>query len=377
MIELSNLRIEKHQDKSVLIVDIDSKEQRIDSETTIWISVDEKYGYMLTEEVYDAFLFLPVYMSMYYHTDLHIRGKVSKKLYRNVVKYLQPIMCDFSPELVRTNIIVDGFEELKGNHSVVGTGISCGVDCLSTIYDNYIREDDPEYKITHLFMLNCGWHGEYGRPETLKLFKERCKLNKKAADAMGLPMIEVDSNLHAFLYPLDDKASYFNLYTSAFAFEKEMRIYYVSSTFSYGEILRFGNNAKNKDFSEYADPIAIPLMRTDAMKIVNDGCQFTRVGKTNNIASWEIAQKFLNVCCRHSDDEGVDETNCSNCVKCRRTLIALDGLGMLDNFSNVFDLNHYQRIKGEIGDWVRRDNMKNGFATDIYNLFERKGKKLP
>ena len=95
MIVISNLRTERSSEKTKLIADISSDIIRKDGETTIWVSVDDKNAYMLADDVYDMFLFMPVYMSMYYHTDLHICGCVSKKLYRNVADYIQPIMLDF------------------------------------------------------------------------------------------------------------------------------------------------------------------------------------------------------------------------------------------------------------------------------------------
>lgn len=45
---------------------------------------------MLTTDVYNAYLFLPLYMAMYYHTDLRIHGCVSKRLYKSIMNYLQP-----------------------------------------------------------------------------------------------------------------------------------------------------------------------------------------------------------------------------------------------------------------------------------------------
>lgn len=63
-----------------LIADISSDCVRKDGETTIWVFVNDKNAYMLADDVYDMFLFMPVYMSMYYHTDHHICGSVSKKV---------------------------------------------------------------------------------------------------------------------------------------------------------------------------------------------------------------------------------------------------------------------------------------------------------
>ena len=43
MIEIKNLRIEKIGTKYKLLADISSEKNRTDNESTIWISVDEKY----------------------------------------------------------------------------------------------------------------------------------------------------------------------------------------------------------------------------------------------------------------------------------------------------------------------------------------------
>ena len=144
-------------------------------------------------------------------------------------------------------------------------------------------------------MLNCGWHGEYGDPKTIELFKARCRYNKQAAEEMGLAFVAVDSNLHAFLYELDDRASFFALYSTIFGLEKKVKKYYISSSYSYDEVSHYGYESRNLDWSEFADPIALPLMRSASLELASDGCQYTRVHKTKKIADWDIARKYLNV----------------------------------------------------------------------------------
>lgn len=216
MIEISNLRKICEEGQTILTADIKSDIERNDSEKSIWISVDNKYSFMLNDKTYDFCLALPLYMAMYYKTDLMICGNVSKKLYRNVVDYIQPIMRSFSPDLEPVRIMVDGFSEVENSQIVNGTGISCGVDSLATVYKYYELEKDSEYRLTHLFFLNCGWHGSINNPVTMELFNKRADEAEKAANDMNLPLVRVNSNLHAFLYPLDDQASYFNLYTIVF-----------------------------------------------------------------------------------------------------------------------------------------------------------------
>lgn len=345
-------------------------------ESGIWVAVKTENADMLTTDVYNMFLFLPVYMGMYYGSDLHICGSVSKKLYRNVLDYLIPILSSFSDKLTPINVTVDGFKESDGEHKIVGTGISCGVDSLATIYKYACQEEDPDYKLNGLFMLNCGWHGKYGDPKTIEIFEERCVPNRKAAAELNLPFYMVDSNMHAFLPYLDDQISYFYIYTCVFALEKALNKYYISSSYSYSEVLHYGYASRNRDWSEYGDPMGLPLMQSEKMCLISDGCQYSRTKKTELISDWEITQKYLNVCCVNDSVE-----NCSICTKCTRTLLALDAMGKLDTFSNLFDIEKYRKEERKLKcDMVwagMREEKTNVFLKDNYYFSKEKGVKLP
>ena len=51
-----------------------------------------------------------------------------------------------------------------------------------------------------------------------------------------------------------------------------------------------------------------------------------------------MVQKYLHVCNK-------DKTNCSKCSKCRRTMLALDFLGKLSDYREVFNLYYYYKHK--------------------------------
>ena len=168
---------------------------------------------------------------------------------------------------------------------------------------------------------------------------------EKASNEIGLPLVRVDSNLHAFLYNLDDQVSFFNLYTIIFALDKSIGKYYLSSSFSYEEVLKCGYMSVERDFSEYGNPIALPLLATKNTRIISDGCQYKCSEKTKFISNWGTSKKYLNVCRRNSDNLYVDEKNCSECPKCNRTMVALDALGMLDKYSSKYDIKNVLLIK--------------------------------
>lgn len=374
MIEISNLRLSKGEEWTKVVVDIKSDVARVDKEDTMWVAVKNENAAMLNDENYDAFLCLPVIMAMYYKTDLRIHGKVSKVLYHNVNKYIQSVFNFFKEDTKIINIKVDGFEEVKNKGGMVGTGISCGIDCLQTIYDNYWMGDDEDYKINCLFNFNCGWHGKYENSNTYPLFLKRSKRNKEAADELKLPFYLVDSNLHAFIQHLGDKASYFNLYTCAFALEKGLSKYYISSSYSYRDVLRIGYKSRNRDFSEFGDPLVIPLLRSERLELISDGCQYDRTGKTERIVDWEITKRHLNVCCVNDNEE-----NCSICHKCIRTELALEAMDKLGEYKDVFDITAYKKHNYPYKCRVvlAGKNGKDGFSADLNRYYDSKNKKLP
>lgn len=374
MIEISNLRISIGNEWTTLIADIQSDFKRSDQENTIWIAVKNEDAYMLNDETYDAFLCMPVFMAMYYKSDLRIRGNVSKPLYHNVVKYVESVLDYFKEGMQKINIIVDGFAEVQTVGDKIGTGISCGVDCLQTIYDNYMVETDSDYKINSLFNFNCGWHGDFYDEKTRLLFIDRSMRNKRAADDMKLSFHLVDSNLHAFLPQLGDQASYFSLYTCAFALEKGLRKYYISSSYSYRSVSQIGYQSRNRDFSEFGDPFVIPLLHSEKLELLLDGGQYERSEKTERIADWDISKNHLNVCCAN-----INEGNCSVCHKCVRTLLALDALGKLDEYGEVFDIEKYRKIahRSKCRIVLASRRKVDIFSKDIVSLYKKKNKPLP
>ena len=129
---------------------------------------------------------------------------------------------------------------------------------------------------------------------------------------------------------------------------------------------------RNKDWSGFADPYAIPLMASENLKRISDGCQYTRSEKTEQLADRDIAQRFLYVC---SGKKSV--VNCCTCNKCRRTLLPLDAMGKPDAFSGVFDIEKYRKHAFSYKCNLVLANKKELFATDNYRFCKSKGMKLP
>ena len=358
------------------------------AEPNIWIAVKDEYAYMLSDDVYDAFVLIPLYLGMYYKQDIHIHGCVSKKLYKNVMTYLQRILCDFSDDLSRIDIHVDGFKIADGEPEIIGAGLSCGVDSLSTVYDHYVNEDDPDYRINALFFFNTGWHGDYYHDGTMKLCLDRYNLNKPAANELILPLCLVDSNFHAFMYKVYDFSipnkypvghmGYLANYACVFGLQKGIRKYYMSSGFSYRQLIDTAPKAHDIELSDFSESYLVPLVQTEKTELVIDGCQYERTQKTELISDWEIAHKYLTPCSKASYNTN-DAHNCSICYKCLRTLIVIEALGKLDKFAEVFDIDTYKKhsYAYKCSLVLEAHKNKNVYLMDNYKFCLSHGLKMP
>lgn len=344
-------------------------------EKTMWIAVDEKNEDMLADNVYDPFVLVSVIVGMYYGQDVKIEGNISPRLYHNLMHYMLNIFDRFSDRTKMIKVEVGGFDTVKQiEDPLIGTGISCGVDSLVTIYDNFVMENDPAFKINSLFFFNCGTHGDYENPESQKRFKNRVNLNRRAADALGLPMYTVTSNFHAFTHKIGEQIiGYLAIYSCALGMQKYVRRYLTSSNLSYDEIMFNRENSRDFDFAEYCESFYPHLVSTECFELVIDGCQYTRAEKTERISDWEIAQKYLNVCVTPINEGH----NCSCCEKCMWTLIPLEADGKLDNFKEVFNLDVYKKKSSHWKNKFIAATGKDSMETSVMAYAKGKGMSTP
>lgn len=309
-------------------------------EKTMWVAVEEKNGDMLADNVYDPFVLVPVILGMYYKQDVHIDGNISPRLYHNMQHYLMNIFDRFADSTAPVKFTVKGFDTVAQTGSLIGTGISCGVDSLVTIYDNFVNETDPNFRINSLFFVNCGTHGNYEDEATQRKFRERIALNRTGAEDLGLPMYIVNSNYHAFTHKIgEQKIGYLAIYSCVLSLQKYIKRYYTSGNLSYDEIAEFNRLSRDFDIAEYCESFMPHLISTERFELVIDGCQYTRAEKTERISDWDFAQKHINIC---NNLKG-DARNCSYCNKCMWTLITLEAMGKLNQFKSVFDIDVYKK----------------------------------
>jgi len=309
----------------------------IDYVNKILIETDEKFidG---VQENYDGFLVLVLVVAMKKNEDIVIDGKVSFKLYYNIVNHIMPIIKIIHPDFEIIKIKVNGFTDEKFDTNYgVGCGLSCGVDSLCCIEDYYFKQC-KSYKLTHLTNFFAG-------ATTNRTVYENKLINiGNYVDEIGLDFMQVNTNFykinnleHQYFHTLR------NLSIPLF-FQKLFNKYYYASSFSYvnSKIIPGSQSITS------TEPILIPFLSTENIEIILHGAQYSRLRKTNIISHNKLAFKYLDVCVHPNYYETIQEKiNCSKCFKCLRTCATLDYYNALYKFENVFDLEIYNKYKKE------------------------------
>lgn len=370
---ISNLRIERVEGWSRLVVDIKAKYTHADK---LWYAVPSEYERWLSDDVYDAFLISALYPAMYYDEPIEIDGCVSKELYYNIVTQVQDIAQAYRSYLNKIKIVVAGYAQARQDSQFVGTGFSAGVDSFCTFYNHYENELLTENRISAFFFFNVGSHGGGGE-SAHRVFEARYELLKPFPASIGLPYVKLDSNLFDFyLKHWEYDAGIFCRAAAILTLQRAFNRYYLSSAHSYSEWMRGPFDAENLDLASVAEGFLNPLLCTEKMHICLDGAQYLRSQKLEMIAEKDYSRKFLNVCVQQWR-EGYSARNCSCCSKCLRTLFALEAMGVLDQYSNVFDVEKYKKISFKYKcELILRAGLDQ-YATDNVNFARAHGLKLP
>ena len=368
MIKVSNLRKERLPESGEcrIVCDIDCP---FSKSKQLWFSVPEQYGDWLTDDVYDAFLVAMLFPAMSYGEDISIEGCVSEKLYDNITHYVQPCEIAFLPELHVVNVEVSGFSRAAKTNNLVGTGFSAGIDAFSTVYDRFVKEEKPDYKLSALFFFNVGSHGG-GTEKARRKFHTRYDALLPCARELNLPLVPMDSNLFDYYqYEWEYNAGMLCRATGILVFEKVLDKYYTAYDYSYWEI----THLTKLDYGSVTDLCNEMMLGTETLEVISDGAQYRRSDKIRRLLDYPMIRKHLNVCV--GDISTAD--NCSVCHKCNRTLLAFEIFGCIDEFSEIFDLEKYYPQSYAFKCYTVLHRKSDIYANDNYLLAKKMNFPLP
>lgn len=325
--------------------------------------VEEPWGELISERM-DAALVALLFPAMAAGESLIAKGTVSERLLHGLRGPYQEVLRAQTPSLNRIVVEADSADTGPKEASGVATGFSGGVDSFAALADYHYSGDAlPGFRLTHLLYNNVGSHGPSGE----ELFQARYERLAPVAEALGLPFVRVDSNMDAFYPPGTFQRTHTPRNAAvALLLQAGLRRWLYGSTYEYQDCF-----VGATDSCGHADPVALPLLSTDAMDLVPVGSDSRRVDKLLRVARIPESHRSLDVCIRSR----VADRNCSTCYKCKRTLITLEIAGLLETYRDVFDLGAYrrQRVWGMAQVLQRRHPLN----RDVIRFARERGFRFP
>ncbi len=325
MIHLSKIRYIDTPDGGRLESDI-----TIDNNApqTIWVETSKEYARYLTHERADAYIIGILNWAMRTRHDIVSESPMGESLYYQITRYVIPALTWGSKKMHSISIECPIDSSLLENAGCVGTGISCGVDSLYSVYTN---ESDklPRHKLTHLTFFNVGSNGE-GNSE---IFEKRLNIARDFCEKNHYPLVVINSNIHDVIHQDHFLSASYSAGFAIYSLQKMWRLYYLASAGNDFGVYHLRNN--DRKCSEDYEVFLLPQLSSDQLKIDSSGAGVTRQNKLKEIINYAPSYEFLNVCT-------TDGPNCSRCEKCIRTMVGLDALGLLDKYSSVFDVDFFR-----------------------------------
>ena len=280
----------------------------------------------------DAFVTGLLPLAMILGESLEIDAPVSTRLAHGLEHY-QDILTTWWPDFYhRIDIRYSNLVERPNESHPKGVGccFSGGVDSFQSVTELRMpMVRFPEFEITHALMIN-------GFDQVMDL--DHRGVSQQMYDAYspalaqwGIELVMIDTNLKLFKESVMTKkhlwASFGGALTAcAHALSSLFGRFNLPghATYAYPDLKPVGSH-----------PMLDHHLGTDQLQVIHAGTSMSRTRKLEALANHSIVRDSLRVCFRHPefDAETGAVINCGKCEKCIRTIISLDLLGCLDEFS--------------------------------------------
>lgn len=301
---------------------------------TLTFNVPASYQDWVSQRA-DAALLASLMPAMRRSEDIHVEGELTDELWFQLNHDYQVLLQRQKRKLHKISIYAENLvPAAERDQREVVTGFSAGVDSWQVLAQYYYAEDVPQnLRLSHLLYNDLGSHGRGGSD----LFDRRLKNITALAAEVGLPVLPVQSNMG----PLYGRERYVSTHTIRNAavpwlLSEKVRHFYYASAYDYTAV-RIGPTRAMAE----ADVAALPLFSTSALTLRSVGSSSTRVQKTLSLVDIPATYEGLDVCI----SPGKNNTNCSRCWKCHRTMLTLDIAEVLDRYSKVFNLKLWARAR--------------------------------
>ncbi len=310
-----------------------------DRSTVLWFGVAKEYAPYFTHRA-DPFVLAMLGSAMRRGLNIRCESPVSQRL-------LYQLQSSYIPSLVRVGRakpmsieapFAFGREESVGARA---TGFTGGVDSLYTIMRHSGDAVVPDFRLTHVTVLNVGaFKGSNYR----KSFHRACDYARRFAEEQGLELVCIDTNfnevlqtsqsvngLHSFAGELP-----YRIFGAAHALSGLFSEYYLSSEVPFRHFT-LEKREPEEDIS-YFDLFSALACSTDTLTCHCTGGEASRVEKLEALADWEPSYRWLHACF-------TAEGSCGVCRKCVMAQTVFYCLGKLDCYGNIYDVEKFEQNK--------------------------------
>lgn len=302
----------------------------------VWYRTDEANAAYFAFERADAFVVALLPYALSHGWDIQSEAPISAPLLRNLEKHLIPYMANIFPQYQNIRISAPTEHRKINTLGRIGTGISCGVDCLSTVIRHGLEEHDNKFKIDTMCLFNTGYYGA-DIDKSSQEFLKFAAMGKNYAEKFGYHFLQMDTNV-ATLEPINfSSAVTFFTNSVVLAMQKMFSVYYFASS---SDIKEF-----KPIFSESSsyDCLTLPLISTQDTTFISGTNTMSRLEKVSLVTKYPEVLEHVYPCV-----DGNPPHNCGECEKCRRTIMELEVLGKLDMAELAFDLTYYKKHRTSI-----------------------------
>jgi 7-cyano-7-deazaguanine synthase in queuosine biosynthesis len=253
---------------------------------------------------------------------LRIEGTASDRLLLNVPTILD-VFHSWDNRYHRIPVTAAGRTPGEPGRPATACFLSGGVDSFYTLLKH-------QHEITTIIFV----HGFDIALEDLSLRRLISRKIQHVAGSLGKALIEIETNVKQFREPYVSWEDYHGaaLASVALALAPHCNKVYVAASRTYADLSPWGSH-----------PIVDPLWSTESVAIIHDGCEATRLEKTQRIVRSDIVRRTLRVCWESPNGE----YNCGRCRKCifaKARLRAIGALRSIDTFDSDLDLRALERL---------------------------------
>ncbi|MCL1986384.1 MAG: hypothetical protein FWG64_00205 [Firmicutes bacterium] len=333
MIKIKKFKISEENERARLIQPIEIDGNNFD----IYIEVESKYQQYFVTERADSALIGILHIAMRQNLgDIYSELPITSELLYNLNNILIPQLTKYDSNLTPLKIHAPTINEPVKNIGSVGTGLSVGVDGLTTI-ELSSKHPVENMRLTHFICFDKGLYGGFFHESGWDLQANLIHQNQLAiANELGLSVINLTGNIYKLANVRSDLWHHYRLAHNVLALGKLFCKYLYSSAgwdYSQYSIIPTSDYFSTANYALFFYMVINSGLATGT-ELLNFGGELSKMDKIAMLAKNELAKKYLNSCLKQA-------FNCGYCNKCRKSLLIFDALGVLNSFSQTYDITTY------------------------------------